>query len=297
MKQKFSWRAFISFGLTYALIILLLSGIMLYVSPKGRYAHWVHWTFWGFTKEGWQAIHTIFSLGFVVLSIFHLFSINWTTFVCYLKSKSSNGFNKTREFIISTLLVGLFFVGTIYGLPPFKNIIDLGDNITASWEKEEERAPIPHAELLSLEELSRELEFSSVKELTDKLDEHGVKYDNVNKQNLEEIAKENNSTPNNIHAVVKGKSDSHSFSQGQGQRQGQKLSQGQGLGQGQRLEQGEGFGRKTLEDYSLELGKSVAEIMKILKENKIEAQATQTLRVISENNNVKPRDVYKLISQ
>jgi hypothetical protein len=76
MKNKFSWKAFISFGLTYSFIIIIVSGVMLYMSPPGRYAHWVNWKILGFTKEGWQAIHTVFSYTFVILSIFHLFSIN-----------------------------------------------------------------------------------------------------------------------------------------------------------------------------------------------------------------------------
>ena len=79
MNRKFSWKAFISFGLAYMMVILLVSGLILYVSPPGRYAHWVTWTLWGMTKEEWQAVHTVFSFGFIILSVFHLFSANWKT--------------------------------------------------------------------------------------------------------------------------------------------------------------------------------------------------------------------------
>lgn len=41
MKRKFRWRAFISFGLTYIILVLLISGIVLFMAPPGRYAHWV----------------------------------------------------------------------------------------------------------------------------------------------------------------------------------------------------------------------------------------------------------------
>jgi len=58
------------------------------MSPPGRYAHWVNWEIWGFSKESWQAIHTVFSYTFVILSVFHLFTINWKVFLSYFKKKS-----------------------------------------------------------------------------------------------------------------------------------------------------------------------------------------------------------------
>lgn len=271
MNKKFSWRAFISFALTYIMVILLLSGIMLYVSPPGRYAHWVNWTLWGFSKEGWQGIHIIFSVGFILLSVLHLLWINWKTFVSYLKSKSSSGFNKKRELIASTLLIFVFFFGTIYSVPPFKNILDLGEHFTASWEKEEEAAPIPHAELLTLNELAEQLELSSVDEITEKLKSHGIKFENTHTQTLQEIAETNNSTPLAIYEQLTRKKQSQ--------------------------RQGSGIGRKTLEDFAKDAGKTADEAMTILKENNIKAEKSQTLRVIAENNNITPKEIFELISE
>ncbi len=270
MKKKFSWRAFISFGLTYGIIILLLSGIMLYVSPPGRYAHWVNWTLLGFTKEGWGAIHIIFSFSFIVLSILHLLWINWKAFITYIKEKKSSGFNKKRELISSTLLILVFFFGTIYAVPPFKNILDLGENLTASWEKIEERAPIPHAELLTLTELSGQLNMP-VDEITRKLDNHKTKYENVSSQSLQEIAEANSSTPIELYEIISKKAANQM--------------------------QGSGIGRKTIEEFATELGKSVDEVLEILKTNNIKAEKGETLKTIGENNNLPPRDVHKLISE
>lgn len=244
---------------------------MLYMSPPGRYAHWVNWKVWGFTKEGWQAIHTVFSFTFVILSIFHLFSINWKAFISYLKSKKSAGFNKKREFLISTTLTLVFFFGVIFSVPPFKTVMDFGEHLTGSWEKTEERAPVPHAELLTLAELTEQLHLSSVDEITRKLDNHKIKYENAQKQTLQEIAEANNSTPIEIYEIISKKA--------------------------QNQLQGSGIGRKTVEDFASELDKSVDEILKILKENNIEAEKGQTLRNIGENNNLPPRDVYEMISK
>ena len=269
MKKKFSWKAFISFGLTYSFIIILVSGIMLYMSPPGRYAHWVNWKMFGLTKEGWQAIHTVFSYTFVILSIFHLFTINWKSFLSYFKGKTQTGINKKRELYLSSALTLLFFLGIVYSVPPFKYVMDFGEYLTASWEKVEEKAPIPHAELLTLTELTEQLNLSSVDELTRKLTLHKIKFENT-EQTLEEIAKLNETTPLEIYNQITKKSGTQ--------------------------EQGSGIGRKTIEIFAQEVGKTTDEVIKILQENGIKAEKGQTLREIGEKNNIPPKNIFELFS-
>ena len=271
MNGKFSWRAFISFGLSYVMLVLLVSGFILYVSPPGRYAHWVNWSLWGMTKEEWQAIHTVFSLSFIVLSVFHLFSANWRAFIYYFRSKRGKGFNKKFEFLFSTLLVVFLFFGTFFSLPPFENVMILGEDLTNSWEKVEERAPVPHAELLTLAELSEQLKLESPDELTRKLDNHQIKYEDIHTQTLEEMAAANSTTPAELYEIVSKKA-------------------GNSI-------QGSGVGRKTLEDFAIEMNKNIDDLLRILEENQIEAQKGQTLRTIGENNDIPPRDIYDLISK
>lgn len=270
MKNKFSWKAFISFGLTYSFVIILISGILLYMSPPGRYAHWVNWKLLGFTKEGWQSLHTVFSYTFVILSIFHLFTINWKAFLSYLKSKKQAGLNKKREFYISTILTIVFFFGIIYSIPPFKSVMDLGEYLTASWEQVEEEPPIPHAELLTLTELAGQMKLSSVDEITRKLTIHEIKFEN-SEQTLQEVAKLNDTNPLEIYNLISKKSGSE--------------------------RQGSGIGRKTIEVFAEEVGKSPEDVMKILKENGINAEMGQTLRDIGDNNNLPPRDIFELFSK
>ncbi|WP_320111332.1 DUF4405 domain-containing protein [Draconibacterium orientale] len=271
MKMKFSWRAFISFGLSWAILVLLVSGVILYVAPPGRYAHWVNWELAGLSKEGWQAIHTLFSLAFIVLSIFHLFSVNWKSFVSYLKSKTTKGFNKKKELIFSIVAVLVFFFGTVFSIPPFQTVMDLGETATNSWEKTEERAPVPHAELLTLAELAHQLDMESVDEITRKLDSHKIAFNDIHTQNLQEIAGVNNTTPLEIYEIIARKP----------------ANQGQGMG----------VGRKTIEDFAKELNKSTDELMQMLEKNNIDAKPTETLRTIGENNSLPPRDVYKILSE
>ena len=271
MNGKFSWRAFISFGLTYAMLILLVTGFILYVSPPGRYAHWVNWTLWGLTKEQWQGLHTLFSFSFIVLSIFHLFSANWKAFLSYFRSKRQKGFNKMKEFAFSTLLILLVFFGTFFSIPPFENVMTLGENLTNSWENTEDRAPVPHAELLTLSELADQLHLESTDEMIRKLENHQIKFEDVHTQTLEEMAVANNTTPAELYEIAS-------------KRAGNTM-------------QGSGVGRKTLEDFATELNKNADELVQILSDKNIQADKKQTLRTIGENNNIAPRDVFELISK
>lgn len=271
MKRKFSWRAFISFGLAYMMLILLVSGLILYVAPPGRYSHWVNWTLWGISKEEWQAVHTVFSLSFIVLSIFHLFSANWRAFLYYFRAKREKGFNKKYEFLFSTLLIIVVLFGTFFSFPPFSNVMILGEDLTNSWEKTEERAPVPHAELLTLAELSVQLQIESPEELARKLDNHKIVYQDIHTQTLQEMATANSTTPAELYDIVSKKAGN--------------------------LQQGSGVGRKTLEDFSSELNKSVDELIQILEASNIVAKKGETLRVIGENNDIPPRDIYDLISK
>jgi len=269
MNQKFSWKAFISFGLAYIMLFLIVSGFILYVSPPGRYAHWVTWKLWGMTKEEWQAIHTVFSFAFIVLSVFHLFAANWKVFLSYIRSKKVGGFNRKFELLFATIFIAVFFFGTFYAIPPFENVMTLGANLTNSWEGEEDRAPIAHAELLTLAELSFQMKIDSVGILTQKLENHQIQYKNTHTQTLQEIASDNQLTPAELYAIVSKKAGN--------------------------AMPGSGVGRKTIEEFSVELNKSTDEILAILAANNIKAESGQTLKTIGEENNVTPKDVYNLI--
>ncbi|MCK5730599.1 MAG: DUF4405 domain-containing protein [Draconibacterium sp.] len=289
MKKKFSWKAFISFGLTYAFVIIFLSGLMLYASPPGRYAHWVDWKILGFTKDGWGALHIIFSLAFVVLSIFHLFTINWQSFLSYMKSKKRKGLNKKREFYISTVLTLAFFFGVIYSIPPFIYVSDFGEYLTQSWEQVEDEPPIPHAELLTLAELAEQLDLVLVDEITRKLELHDIEFSNTDEQTLQDIAKLNNTTPIEIYEIFTRKRSSQGGS-GVGRQGGSGGSVSGGSSGG-------GMGRKTIVDFADEVGKTQDEVLSILGENGIDVKEGQTLRDIGDSNDINPRDLYELFEK
>ena len=179
MKNKFYWKSFVSFSLGWSFLIIFISGIVLYIAPPGRVANWTQWTLFGFTKVGWQSMHTIFSYTFVILSIFHLFTLNWKVYWSYFTNKTSKGLKKQNELFVSIVLVLVVFGGTYFNIQPFKAVIDFGEWTTESWETKEEMAPIPHAEILTIRELSGKYIPMSADSILLIINQNGLKVDSI----------------------------------------------------------------------------------------------------------------------
>ena len=153
-KSNFRLRAYVSTFLGFSGLVLLLSGIVLYISPPGRVAHWVNWRFLGGTKDQWSALHTILSFLFIAIGIWHLV-YNWRPFIHYLKGKTSSLLRWKRESTTALLTVVLIGVLAVLDIPPLSYVTDLGEMATNSWEVKENKPVIPHAEQLSLKAYSK----------------------------------------------------------------------------------------------------------------------------------------------
>ncbi len=276
MNKKFSWKVFISFTLTFAFFLILLTGIILYLKPPGRIANWINWTLWGFDKHQWQALHTIFSFTFVIFSLLHLFWINWKGFWSYMVSKKNGGFNKLKEFVISIVVVLFIGFGTHYQIPPFSYIMDYGEYLSESWDIEENNPPIPHAEDFSLDELDAQLEELTLGDIKKILNKNQIKFDST-QQTLEEIGINNNLTPNKLYEIIT--------------QQETKKQNGSGM------MQGSGMGRKTLGEFADELGIDVNLAIENLERAGYFGEANETLKDIASNNDVSPKDIFDIINK
>ncbi|MEI6692742.1 MAG: DUF4405 domain-containing protein [Chlorobium sp.] len=134
MKQAFSWRIFISFGLSLSFVILLVSGVLLYIFPGSRGNSGFVWEMLGLTKPDWQNQHIIFGFAFSILGLFHLLVINGKAFFSYIKNKTTEGLNRPIELLIILLLGLLFGVGTYFKTQPFLSILKLGKSISKSFD-------------------------------------------------------------------------------------------------------------------------------------------------------------------
>ncbi len=154
MKKSFSWRVFTSFGLFLSFFMLLVSGVILYIFP-GRTPGFI-WEMGGLTKPAWQNQHIIFGFAFSLLSLGHLFLINWHAFLSYLKTKTTQGMERPAELLTILMLSLVVGFGTFFNILPFSAILEFGKKISNSWTPKEKQAPKPFVERLSLAELSQQ---------------------------------------------------------------------------------------------------------------------------------------------
>jgi len=285
MKKRFHYRSLVSFLLFFSIVLLLITGTIIFISPPGRVAHWQHWTLLGFDKDQWQAQHTMFSYLFVIISGFHIFSLNWRNFWSYVKLKSNVGFRKKKEFFVATVLILLVFFGTSFEMPPFSSFSDLGETLKNSWEEEQNQAPMPHTEDFTLNEVSTKYLDIDVEEVVKKLEANGIMLSDES-QTLKDIAVENGISPARIYSILVPGSPQRS---GRGEF-------GRG-GSGRGNSGGGGYGRMTIEDIAADLNVDTDEIIRILKQNNIEAKPKQTIRDIAEENDLHPSEISNMIRE
>ena len=88
LKNKQSTRSLTAFLVTWAFLILTVSGIVLYIVPQGRIAYWVHWSLLGLGKSDWANLHMVFGCLFIATGILHLY-FNWKPFKKYLADRGT----------------------------------------------------------------------------------------------------------------------------------------------------------------------------------------------------------------
>ena len=137
----FRLRGFTSLLLTWCFLVLSVSGVMLYFTPRGRVANWTGWTLMGLDKGQWQAVHMNLAAVFLIVTGLHLY-LNWQVFWSYIKRRSA-GLNLKLEMAVALLLTAVLVAGTIYDLPPLTTLSAWNETIKNSWEAQSPQSPAP----------------------------------------------------------------------------------------------------------------------------------------------------------
>jgi len=270
-RKKFSWRGWTTFVVTISFIVDTISGVILYIAPPGRIAHWTNWTIWGLDKEEWVAIHTIFGYLLLIIVGIHLY-YNWKMFMNFLWSKIQKALNMKQELVWATVASLIVFLGTLWSIPPFGSIMDLGDYFKESWEETKSDIPIAHAELLSLEDFAIKIRVP-VEQVLTSLKAKGYKVSNV-RQTLGEIAKKNKTSPDKLYEAIKAGGVKPTI---------------------EKTLKGSGLGRKTLEDICSEKGLSLDDVLLRLQKKGIKASAKDTFKDIAGKYGKTPMEIFNII--
>ena len=66
--RRFRIRVFVSFGIMFSFLVSALAGIVLYFRPEGSLASWTRWQALGIDKKGWEGVHTVTVVLFLVFA-------------------------------------------------------------------------------------------------------------------------------------------------------------------------------------------------------------------------------------
>lgn len=272
-KIKFKFRAFTALIVLWSFIVENVTGIVLYIVPPGRIAHWTNWKLWGFTKEQWAALHTIFGYIFLIFAVIHIY-YNWKAIMNYIKQKIKAGIRMRLELSISLVLTVLVFVATAISIPPFSTVMNFGTKMKNSWEESRQEPFIPHAELMNLEEFINQIGMPM--ERAEKiLENNGINVRDTS-SSIQDIAKDNNTSPVALFEILKTLDDTTAS---------------------KKQSMGGGYGWKTLENLAQELDIPIQDIMEFLQSKGIDAKKDEVIRNVAEKNGMTPYELVGMIQK
>ncbi len=292
--KQFNWRAFVSVLTTLSFIAMTFTGVILFVVPPGRIANWTGWTMIALTKHQWVGLHVWFSLIFMIASGFHVY-LNWNPLVRYFKSKASHAFALRPEWVLALVISAVVFVCTLGNVAPFSSLLEWNEAIKYSWDTPRQRAPIPHAELLTFTELAEQVQDVNLETMLANLKAKGIEAGSPDVV-IGELAEASKMTPMQLYDLALGQSGHSRGRAGQGGR-----GHGQGRGQAGQFADanhvqagpgpGRGLGRLTLKQYCDQIGMDINASVDKLKKAGFEATPDMTIRAIAETVGVLPSEI------
>lgn len=284
-RDTFQVRNFVTLLVAGCFLILVVTGVILFIVPPGRVANWTDWTLFLLTKHEWSAIHITVALLFVSAGIFHLV-FNWRVFTHYIASKLK-GMNQKRhlrgEGVWAVLILLLVVTGSITNLPPFSWVMNTHETLRNSWLPTQVKpAPFGHAEELSFRDLANKMQFN-VDEAIERLKSKGMVIISED-QTLREISDLNKTRPAHIYSIMAPTPYPDP---------GRTINRKKG-GDIQAGTKGNGLGRQSVGDVAVSLGVNVDDALSRLSSIGIEAQENDLLRDLS-THAYKPIDLRAII--
>ena len=192
-------RKITSLSMAISFLVMVYTGVMLFIAPHGKVANWSNWELWGLSKTEYGNIHVTSMVVLVFFFVWHMY-YNWKPLMSYMKNKAS-GFTVTKkEFLIAFALNIIFIGGTLALVQPFSGFLTLEENIKMMWTDEYGEPPYGHAEESSLNVFCTRLAIDCAK-AKDILRKNSITFGE--KESIGDIARKNQTTPNAIYQMIK----------------------------------------------------------------------------------------------
>ena len=265
-------RRIVSLLLIFSFILLLVTGIVLYIVPAGRIAFWADWRFIGLTKEQWGEIHIISGILGLVSGFIHIF-YNWKAILLYLKNRKKEIRIFNVNFTVAFIITLIVLAGTYYNLPPFSYVFDYSEDIKDTATEKYGEPPYSHAELSSIKQFCATMQID-LNQALQNLRTEGINFNDENDV-LKDIANENNLSPQQLYIIMRLGSED-------------KIIKIPDLPPA-------GTGKKTIELFCDQYNLDSEKLLVFLSEQKILASQEMKLKDIAEKNDIDMIELYKMI--
>jgi hypothetical protein len=266
--NKIVIKKVVSLTLGFSFLVMSVTGLFLYIIPKGRVSHWADWKMLGLNKGQYIDLHITSMVLFMVVGVWHIY-YNWKPIVSYLKNSTKKVTFFKKEFLIALVLNILFVGGTLVNIQPFQGILDFGHYAKNYWQKEYGFPPYGKAEASSLKSFSKRINVN-LEDAMSQLKSKGIKVES-SAQTILEISRSNSVSPKFIYDTINVKS---TFSNS---------------------EKIESLGRKTLGELNT-LGKiNLEKSIKFLANSNFEANSNTRMKKAANALDITPNELYKKI--
>jgi len=272
-QSKFRFRPFVSLLTAFSFIAIVATGAILYITPPGRVANWTNWAILGLSKHQWGAVHICFGVVFLIASVLHIW-LNFKPLMSYFVRKAQATSKFRTEWILALAVCGFVFWGALKPFVPFSSLLDLNDRIKNSWAEPRQQPPIPHAEILTIEELAKKSDLE-LEAILENLKAGGIEA--APSDIFGTIAEQQNLSPNELFGIAAG-------------RQTAPDAGGHGKGSS-----GGGFGQKTLKQACEEIGIEPEKAIEALKAADVEATGDMRIREMADQNNMRPGQIRQIL--
>ncbi|MBN2810041.1 MAG: DUF4405 domain-containing protein [Deltaproteobacteria bacterium] len=264
-------RRLVSLLLFFSFLLLVLTSLILYVTPQGRVAFWADWRLWGLDKEQWGYLHINLGLLFLLAGGLHTL-YNWRPIMSYMgRTAARVGKKSLRELFLAAVICLVFALGTLFKLPPFSVPLALNAKIKDRAALTLGIPPYGHAELSSLAEFTQRTRLD-LEQALESLRKAGLVVTD-GKQTMIALAQANQTSPQKIFQLMRP------------------LSKASGLPEFPPP----GFGRMTLVEIAEVYKLSLPTLLQRLKAVAIESDGQQKFMELAQSNNRSPAELYQLL--
>jgi hypothetical protein len=268
-------RKTVSLTTLLSFVLLLITSVVLYVTPQGKVAFWANWKMMGLDKEQWGAMHTNIGILFIVAGLVHTF-INGKAIAAYLKNKTRKFRLFTMDFNVALAITLAVALLTLWELPPLNSVQHYNASLKDAAAQKYGDPPYGHAEASTLSTFCQRIGLD-LDQAIKNLNEAGLK--NISASaTLADMSNANKIPPQELYNLMAPVSEKTSEQETHIQKNG-----------------GMGFGKKTLKSVCTENGLDVATVLETLVQEGIQAAPDQSIRDIADSTGIAPSDLRQLI--